>query len=83
MAARIRTIKVDDRWRAKIQASQLVNRLNEHIKAPIDQPVLSKSQIDAIRLLLNKVAPDLKAVEVTGQEGGPIQFSVKIIDVDG
>lgn len=60
MAARTRKTKLSDSWREKIQASMLVNRLNNHI---FDGLEITPSQLRAIEILLKKVAPDLKAIE--------------------
>jgi hypothetical protein len=54
--------------RQKLQASAVLNRLLEHTLA--DEDVMSASQVNAARVLLNKVLPDLKAVEVSTGEGG-------------
>lgn len=54
--------------RQKIQASSVLNRLVNHVLA--DEDVMSASQVNAARVLLNKVLPDLKAVEVSTGEGG-------------
>ena len=47
--------------RARIQAQQLINRLQAHVDA--DEPLLDASQVNAAKALLNKVLPDLKAVD--------------------
>ena len=62
MAARIRK-QHQDEVRAKIQASQLVNRLQNCVDGKVE---LSTVQVRAAQALLNKVLPDLKAVEVGG-----------------
>jgi hypothetical protein len=54
----------------KIQAQQLINRLQKHVDAPA--PLLDSSQVNAAKALLNKVLPDLKAVEVSGNEDNPL-----------
>ena len=53
----------DDETRRKIQTSQLINRLNEHIfgKARIEA-----TQLKAIEILLKKSLPDLSSVQMTG-----------------
>ena len=56
--------------RMKIQAQQLINRLQKHVDAP--EPLLDSSQVNAAKALLNKVLPDLKAVEVSGNEDNPL-----------
>lgn len=63
-----------DEVKKKIQASQLINRLTEH--ALSDAPIMDASQVNAIKILLNKVIPDVKAVEVSGPNGGDIQLGV-------
>ena len=56
--------------RAKIQTSQLVNRLTDHVFGRVE---LSASQVTAAMGLIKKVLPDLAAVQHTGADGGPIQ----------
>lgn len=61
MAARIRSVRLDDRHRAKIQTSQLINRLTDHAKGKID---LLPTQVKAIEVLLRKTLPDLTSVDL-------------------
>lgn len=63
MAARKHLFHPDD-VKAKIKASQLINRLQDH--AISAKPLLDSSQVKAIQILLNKVIPDLKSVEHSG-----------------
>jgi len=58
--------------RDKIKASQLINRLVKHVDGEVE---LSATQVNAARILLNKVIPDLKAVEHSGIDGEPIAHS--------
>ena len=63
MAARkLRPFHTDE-IRAKIQASQLINRLTDHALGKIE---LSPTQIKAIEVLLKKSVPDLSSVQLTG-----------------
>ena len=62
--------------RAKIQAQQLINRLQLHVDA--ETPLLDASQVNAAKALLNKVLPDLKAVELSGNEDSPLVVTVNI-----
>jgi hypothetical protein len=79
MAARLRKTHQDD-VRAKIQASQLINRLQ---KQALGKTELTRNQIDAIKILLGKVLPDLKAVELSGDGDNPVAVVTKIELVDG
>lgn len=63
MAARIKKFHQDE-VRAKIQASQLVNRLTDHALGTID---LSNTQVRAIEVLLKKCVPDLQAITLDGE----------------
>lgn len=67
-----------DEVKKKIQASQLINRLTDH--ALSDAPLMDASQVTAATKLLAKVVPDLKAVEHSGPDGGPIETAVTKIE---
>ena len=51
-----------DEVRARIRATELINRLQSHI---FDGLELSLSQVNAINILLRKCIPDLSAATVT------------------
>jgi len=83
MATRKQLFHPDD-VKAKIQASQLINRLQNHAlldysaeakgDKPAPKPMLD-SQVRAAFGLLDKVVPSLKAIEHSGQgENGEIIF---------
>ena len=63
--------------RAKIQASQLINRLTDHALGQVD---LEPTQVRAIEILLKKTLPDLSAVEMAGEGGGPLQVILRMPD---
>lgn len=63
MAPRIRKIRHDDETRAKIQTSQLINRLTEHALGNLS---LEPTQVRSIEILLKKTLPDLTATELSG-----------------
>ena len=68
MAARkLRPFHTDE-IRAKIQASQLINRLTDHVFGVIE---LTPAQVSSAKILLGKSVPDLSAVQLsgTGDEG--------------
>lgn len=60
MAARRFKIRHDENTRAKIRASQLVNRLQNHVLGKVE---LTRTQVDAAKTLLGKVLPDLSATK--------------------
>lgn len=73
MAGRKAGFRHNEDTRQKIKAAQLINRLQEHVDA--EKPLLDASQVNAAKSLLNKVLPDLKAVEHSGTgENGEIIF---------
>jgi hypothetical protein len=63
MAPRINKIRPDDETRAKIQTSQLINRLHNHV---FEKTELSSTQLKSIEILLKKTLPDLSAVDHSG-----------------
>lgn len=64
--------------RMRIQAQSLINRLQDHINA--EKPIMDASQVNAAKALLNKVLPDLKAVEHSGgEEDGSIGITFKTV----
>ena len=74
MAERLRKLHQDE-IRAKIQGTQLLNRLSAHALGKIE---LRHTQIRAINILLNKVLPDLQTIEHTGEGGGPLASVTRI-----
>lgn len=77
MAARINKIRHDDETRAKIQTSQLLNRLNDHVFGQGDNAVeISQTQMKAIEILLRKSLPDLSAVTVSGDPDNPHKLEI-------
>lgn len=68
----------NEETRKKIKSGVIIARLEKHILA--ETPIMDASQVNAARVLLNKVLPDLKALEHTGEDGGPIKV---IINKDG
>lgn len=58
-----------DDVRRKIQASQLINVLQEHA---LTGSSLEQSRIKAIEILLKKSLPDLSSMELTGDPEKPV-----------
>jgi hypothetical protein len=68
--------------RKKIQTSQLVNRLTDHVLGTVE---MTPTQVQAANILLKKALPDLQSVEHTGEGGGPVDHSVvvRFVKADG
>lgn len=81
MAARTRRIRHDDAARAKIQASQLVNRLQANALGKLKKE-MSTSQVKAAEILLRKTLPDLTATELSGDADNPLVHEVRETIVD-
>lgn len=64
MAARSNKTVLHEKWREKIRASMLINRLRNHVLGRIE---MSATQLRAAEILLRKAIPDLSAVEHTGE----------------
>lgn len=73
MAARVNKVRHDDKTRAKIQTSQLINRLEKHILNDLD---LKPTQVTAALGLLKKTLPDLANVELSGNEDNPVKMVI-------
>lgn len=72
MAAR-KTQNLRQSWKDHIQTTMLVKRLGQHAEGKID---LKPTQIEAIKVLLKKTAPDLSSVSIGQDEAlGPIQVT--------
>lgn len=68
-----------DEIKQKIQTSQLINRLQDHVFS--DEPIMDASQVNAAVRLLNKSVPDLKAVEHTGSVGLTVTLEGDVSDL--
>lgn len=80
MAARKLRPFHSDEIRAKIQASQLINRLTDHALGEVD---LSATQVRAIEVLLKKAVPDLSAVDLTANHTGEVIARVVFKGLNG
>jgi hypothetical protein len=66
MAARLKAFQ-SETTRAKIQAAQLINRLNDCAHGKV---TLTQQQVQAIKILLDKSLPNLSDVKIdTGSQG--------------
>ena len=74
MAARLH-LKHQDSIRTKIQASQLVNALQNHVHGKNE---MSQTQVRAAEILLKKTVPDISSVEIDADIHGEMTISHKI-----
>ena len=73
MAARIHRVEHSDEVRQRIQVSQLINRLQDHVFKEVE---VSATQLKAIEVLLRKALPDLSQLQHTGKDGGDLVISL-------
>lgn len=73
MAARTRKVRHDDDTRARIQTSQLVNRLTDHVLGKVE---MVPSQVTAALGLLKKSLPDLQSTTHSGDPDKPIALKI-------
>lgn len=73
MAGRGRTagFRMSDEHRVKIQNSNILNALIEHVDGKRD---MSATQVSAGIALLKKVLPDISSVEVKGDASSPLEM---------
>lgn len=69
MAARTNKPLHDDRTKERIRASQLLNRLTQCANGEVE---MSPAQIQAARIVIAKIVPDLKAIELSGEVGARV-----------
>lgn len=81
MAARGRSpgFKLTDEHRGKIQSSNILNALIEHVEGRRE---MSGTQVTAGLGLLKKVMPDLAAIDMTANVQGALQVIIGAKDAD-
>lgn len=52
----------------------ILNKLHGHIES--DEGTMTASQVKAAEVLLRKTIPDLKAIELSGNNGGPLDLKI-------
>jgi hypothetical protein len=55
--------------RERIAADRLLKKLQDHVDGQLE---MTQTQLKAAEILLRKCLPDMKAIEITGEDGGPI-----------
>jgi hypothetical protein len=76
MAARLRHLHSDE-VRAKIQASQLINVLQNH--ALTGEGEIAPTRLKAIEILLRKSLADLSNVTVSGDPDHPLAVNLRVL----
>lgn len=80
MAAR-KNPRIAEDHRAKIQTSQLINRLTGLVNGEVEMP---PHAVTAALGLLRKTVPDISSVEMSGESGGPIEIVIRtLVDSNG
>jgi len=77
MAARKLRKYHDEQTRAKIQAAQLINRLQDCVFGKVE---MTSAQVTAALHLLKKVLPDLKQVEITADVNHSFEDMLDMLD---
>ena len=75
MAARLKNYHQDE-IRAKIQTSQLINRLENCALGDLE---LTQQQLKAIEILLKKNLPDLSQLQISGDSDNPLEHKLEFI----
>jgi hypothetical protein len=76
MAARKNKVELSETWKDGIRVSQIMKRLYDH--ATGDKELMTISQINAAKVILNKLVPDLARTEVSGQMDLDMQADVHL-----
>lgn len=74
MAARINRHHSDE-IRAKIQAANIIHRLQQHVDGEVE---MTATQIAAAQALLDRSVPKLSQIQHVGDDENPIQHAVQV-----
>lgn len=72
MAARNR-VGLAENTRKRIQATMIVKALMDHVSGNNE---MSATQVNAARILLNKVLPDLRDFQLSGDDESPLTLQI-------
>ncbi len=75
MAGRTAGFRMSDEHRVKIQNSNILNALVEHVEGKRE---MSSTQVTAAVALMKKVLPDLQATQISGDAENPLVINVNI-----
>jgi hypothetical protein len=70
VAARINKPLHEEKTKALIRASQLLNRLTLHANGEVE---MTPTQVQAARIVIGKAIPDMKAIEHSGNPDKPLK----------
>ena len=70
MAARINKPLHEEKTKALIRASQLLNRLTQHAKGEVE---MTASQVQAAKIVIGKAIPDMRALELSSDPNKPLK----------
>ena len=62
--------------RASRRPMTVLERVERH---DLGQEDMTATELNAAKLFLSKTQPDLKAMELTGKDGGPVELSARLI----
>ena len=79
MAARKNKVQQDEQTKRRIQASQLLNRLELFANNKV---TMTSAQVIAAKVVIGKSIPDLKAIEHSGKDESPTAHSIEVHFVD-
>ncbi len=72
-----------DLIRERIDAVRKIIKVEEITKelqaCALGEKIMDKEQIKAAEILLKKSLPDMKQIEHTGPDGGPVQFTIQVL----
>lgn len=68
--------RMSDEHRVKIQNSNILNALIEHVDGRRE---MSASQVTAGIALLRKVLPDMQAIQHSGEDGGALKIEFRTV----
>lgn len=68
-------IQMSDEHRGKIRSAALLNALAEHA---FGQRKMEATQVQAARILLAKVLPDISAVQISGDRDNPVNARMSV-----
>lgn len=75
MPARKNKVTLSDSWKDGIRVSAIMNRLNQHIQGEVE---MTATQINAAKIVLGKLVPDVNRTEVSGPEGSSIPHALTV-----